>query len=75
MASRRAKGLERLRQYLGTGIRAEARRLGLTRPRLIEIAVAVLLTLAAVLFVGLAIWATDEFEMRRTIANFSSPAR
>jgi hypothetical protein len=56
-------------------MRAEARRLGLTRPRLIEIAVAVLLTLAAVLFVGLAIWATDEYEMRRTIANFSSPAR
>ena len=56
-------------------MRAEARRLALTRLRLIEIAVAVLLTLAAVLFVGLAIWATDEYEMRRAIANFSSPAR
>jgi hypothetical protein len=70
-----SEGPGRLRQYFGTGMRAEARRLGLTRPRLIEIAVAVLLTLAAVLFVGLAIWATDEYEMRRTIANFSSPAR
>ena len=56
-------------------MRAEVRRLGLTRLRLIEIAVAVLLTLAAVLFVGLAIWATDEYEMRRAIASFSSPAR
>ena len=51
-----------------------ARRLGLTRLRLIEIAAAVLLTLAAVLFVGLAIWATDEYEMRRAIANFSAPS-
>jgi hypothetical protein len=64
----------RLRQYFGIGLRAEARKLGLSRLRLIEIAVAVLLTLAAVLFVGLAIWATDEYEMRRAIANFSSPA-
>jgi hypothetical protein len=48
--------------------------LGLTRGRLIEIAVAVSLTLAALLFVGLAIWATDEFEMRRGVANFSAPA-
>ena len=63
-----------MRQYLGTGMRAEVRRLGLSRLRLIEIAVAVLLTLAAVLFVGLAIWATDEYEMRRAIANFSAPA-
>ena len=63
-----------MRQYLGTGMRAEVRRLGLTRLRLIEIAVAVLLTLAAVLFVGLAIWATDEYEMRRAIAYFSAPA-
>lgn len=55
-------------------MRAEVRRLGLTRLRLIEIAVAVLLTVAAVLFVGLAIWATDEYEMRRAIANFSAPA-
>ena len=27
-----------------------------------------------ILFVGLAIWATDEYEMRRAIANFSAPA-
>jgi hypothetical protein len=57
------------------GLRTEARRRGLTRPRLIEIAVALLLTLAALLFVGLAIWAADEYEMRRAIANFSAPAR
>jgi hypothetical protein len=63
-----------LRQYSGIGLRAEARRLGLSRLRLIEIAVAVLLTLAAVLFVGLAIWATDEYEMRRAIANVSAPS-
>ena len=37
---------------------------GSTRARIIEIAVAVSLTLAALLFVGLAIWATDEYEMR-----------
>ena len=64
-----------MRQYFGIGLRAEARRLGLSRTRLIEIAVAVLLTLAAVLFVGLAIWATDEYEMRRAIASFGAPAR
>jgi hypothetical protein len=34
----------------------------------------VVLTLAALLFVGLAIWATDEYEMRRGVANFSAPA-
>jgi hypothetical protein len=62
------------RQYFGMGLRAEARRLGLTRLRLIEIAAAVLLTLAAMLFVGLAIWAADEYEMRRAIANFSAPS-
>ncbi|HEU0016746.1 MAG TPA: hypothetical protein VFQ31_00075 [Methyloceanibacter sp.] len=63
-----------MRQYFGTGLRAEARRRGLTRLRLVEIAIALLLTLAALLFVGLAIWATDEYEMRRGVANFSSPA-
>jgi hypothetical protein len=63
-----------LRQHFGTGLRTEARRLGLTRLRLCEIAVAVVLTLAALLFVGLAIWATDEYEMRRGVANFSAPA-
>jgi len=47
--------------------------LGLTRLRLIEIAVAVLLTLAALLFVGLAVWATDEYEMRRGVAAFGAP--
>ena len=56
------------------GIRAEARRLGLTRLRLVEIAAAVLLTLAALLFVGLAVWATDEYQMRRGIASFGAPA-
>jgi hypothetical protein len=56
------------------GLRTEARRRGLTRPRLIEIAVALLLTLAALLFVGLAIWAADEYEMRHAIANFSAQA-
>ena len=50
-------------------MRSEARRLGLTRARIIEIAVAVSLTLAALLFVGLAIWATDEYEMERGVAT------
>jgi hypothetical protein len=40
------------------GVRAEARRLGLTKLRLIEIALALLLTVAAVLFVAFTIWAT-----------------
>jgi hypothetical protein len=56
------------------GLRAEARRLGLTRLRLVEIAAAVVLTLAALLFVGLAVWATDEYQMRRGIASFGAPA-
>jgi hypothetical protein len=64
-----------LRQLFGTGYRTEGRRLSFTRHRLIEIAVATVLTLAALLFVGLAIWATDEYEMRRGVANFTSPAR
>jgi hypothetical protein len=38
-------------------LRAEAQRGSLTRLRLIEIAAAVLLTLAALLFVALAVWA------------------
>jgi len=56
-------GIERLpkdeavRSHQGESLRAEARRVGLTRTRLIEIAVAVLLTLAALLFVALAVWA------------------
>ena len=58
-----------MRPHHGIGIRAEARRLGLTRARIIEIAVAVSLTLAALLFVGLAIWATDEYEMERGVAT------
>jgi hypothetical protein len=61
-----------LRSHHGIGIRGEARRLGLTRARLIEIAVAVSLTLAALLFVGLAIWATDEYEMERGVATVHS---
>lgn len=56
------------------GLRAEARRLGLTRLRLVEIAAAVVLTLAALLFVGLAVWATDEYQMRRGITAFGAPA-
>lgn len=63
-----------MRQHISMGIRAEARRLGLTRLRLIEIAAAVLLTFAALLFVGLAIWATDEYETRGAAA-FGVPAR
>jgi hypothetical protein len=55
-------------------MRSEARRLGLTRARIIEIAVAVSLTLAALLFVGLAIWATDEYEMRRGVATMGAPS-
>jgi hypothetical protein len=39
------------------GVRAEARRLGLTKLRLVEIALALLLTLAAVLFVALTVFA------------------
>jgi len=62
-----------LRQHFATGLRSEARRLGLTRHRLIEIAVAVLLTFAALLFVGLAVWATDEYEMHRGVAAFGAP--
>lgn len=41
----------------------EVRRLGLTRLRVIEIAVAVLLTLAALLFVGLTVWTADELKI------------
>ena len=61
-----------MRPHHSIGIRAEARRFGLTRARIIEIAVAVSLTLAALLFVGLAIWATDEYEMRRGVATVHS---
>ncbi|WP_431554751.1 hypothetical protein [Methyloceanibacter sp.] len=61
-----------MRSHHGIGIRAEVRRLGLTRARIIEIAVAVSLTLAALLFVGLAIWATDEYEMREGVATVHS---
>jgi hypothetical protein len=37
--------------------------LGLTKLRVIEIAVAMLLTLAALLFVGLTVWAADELKI------------
>jgi hypothetical protein len=47
--------------------------LGLTRLRLIEIAAALLLTLGALLFVGLAIWATDEYEMHEGVAAVAHP--
>jgi hypothetical protein len=40
-----------------SGARGEARKFGLTRLRMIEIALAVLLTLAALLAVALTIWA------------------
>ena len=42
-----------MRPQQSIGIRAETRRLGLTRLRLVEIAAAVLLTVAALMFVGL----------------------
>jgi hypothetical protein len=41
-----------------SGARGEARKFGLTRLRMIEIALAVLLTLAALLAVALTIWAS-----------------
>jgi hypothetical protein len=43
--------------------------LALTRLRLVEIAVAVLLTLAALLFVGLAAWTADEIKIREDHAK------
>jgi hypothetical protein len=64
-----------LRPQHGIGIRAEARRLGLTRLRVIEIAAALLLTLSALLFVGLAIWATDEYEMGGGAEAVDAPAK
>jgi len=64
-----------LRPQQGICIRAEARRLGLSRLRVIEIAAAVLLTLGALLFVGLAIWATDEYEMHEGVAAVGAPAK
>jgi hypothetical protein len=53
------KGPHRLRQHHFSGVRADARRLGLTRLRIIEIAVALLLTIAAIVFVGLTLWAAE----------------
>jgi hypothetical protein len=58
-----------LRPHQGIGIRAEARRLGLSRLRLVEIAVALLLTVAALLFVGLAVWTADEIKIRENHAK------
>ena len=52
-----------MRPHQSVEIRAEARRLGLTKLRVIEIAVAVLLTLAALLFVGLTVWTADELKI------------
>jgi hypothetical protein len=43
--------------------------LGLTRLRLLEIAAAVLLTVAALMFVGLAVWTADEIETRESNAK------
>jgi hypothetical protein len=48
-----------LRQHHFSGVRADVRRLGLTKLRIIEIAVALLLTLAAIVFVGLTLWAAE----------------
>jgi len=45
------------------------RRLGLTRLRLVEIAAAVLLTVAALMFVGIAVWTADEIETRENNAT------
>jgi len=58
-----------LRPEQSIGIRAEARRLGLTRLRLVEIAAAVLLTVAALMFVGIAVWTADEIETRENNAT------
>ena len=58
-----------MRPEQSIGIRAEARRLGLTRLRLVEIAAAVLLTVAALMFVGLAVWTADEIETRENSAT------
>jgi hypothetical protein len=58
-----------LRPHHSVGIRAEARRLGLTRLRLVEIGVAVLLTVAALLFVGLAVWTADEIKIHEDHAK------
>ena len=52
-----------MRPHQSVEIRAEVRRSGLTRLRVIEIAVAVLLTLAALLFVGLTVWTADELKI------------
>jgi hypothetical protein len=58
-----------LRPHQGIGLLAEARRLGLNRLRIVEIAVALLLTVAALLFVGLAVWTADEIETRENHAK------
>ena len=58
-----------MRSHQSVGIRAETRRLGLTKLRVIEIAVAVLLTLAALLFVGLTVWAADELHEQHAKAK------
>jgi len=46
-----------VRPHQSGSVRLDGRRMGLNRTRLAEIAVAILLTLAAILFVALAIWA------------------
>ena len=48
-----------MRHHHFSGARADGRKFGLTRLRIIEIAVALLLTLAALLFVGLTLWAAN----------------
>ena len=58
-----------MRPHQSISTLAEARRLGLNRLRLVEIAVALLLTVAALLFVGLAVWTADEIEIRENQAK------
>jgi hypothetical protein len=54
-----SKRILRLRPYQNSGVRVAGRRFGLMKLRIIEIAVALLLTLAAILFVGLTLWGAE----------------
>jgi hypothetical protein len=47
----------KLQRTQASGARLEARKFGLTRIRIVEIALALLLTIAALLFVALTVWA------------------
>ncbi|MGC1181168.1 MAG: hypothetical protein ACLQF1_06160 [Methyloceanibacter sp.] len=48
-----------MRPHLISGARVEGRRCALTKLRIVEIAVALLLTVAAILFVGLTLWGAE----------------